>query len=1038
MISNRKLASLLVFSILVASAISVSLFYQPVNAENANSSGTSLSSQIQTLSKSLPVTLNLNNGNFPVYFNETGLPSGTAWGVSISGTTYSSVNTSIEISLPSGSYQYSVSNAIHSYVGNSAGTVSVSDASTEILLNYMGSLAPNGFFNLDNLSFVNSPGQLSTNQSVFPVYGLFDSFSSTVLLVGYSNSLIYSVNPNNFSQVSHFEGPSSPVAVSVNPHDGNIFVINSTSIFVYNSTGTLLSSKFLGDYLVSITYFPASNQIVVGNMHGTVEFLNVTTLHVDNILSQTSFFSSQIFAYNSNLGLLEVINDSSANGKVDFISGNDQVLYSINATGKLISILFNPSTGATYYTSYNGTTSSLYLLGSTDNRPISGTVNTYGLGFDPILNAVFATNTQNSSIVIVNATSSFTIYSIQDYGMPLMPVSIPGKSFTLIVNPINDALDIISFNNITSKVTFLENHLAGNTTWSVSMGSHTVVSNSDQISFFELPGEYTYSVSEVPGYLPLKGGTVNVDIQNVTVYLNFTEIYAVSFVENGLPSSTDWGVDVNGSTVYSNSGTTVLFYLPNGTYDFRVVGETGFVSSPQTGYFTVNGSSVTIPVYFSIATYNISFVSNGLPAGTTWSLLVNGITEKTDNTTLNYSALPGTYDFTVSSLPGYFPSSNASGTVTITDSAVTVNIKWLPNLYEVRFTENSLPSGTQWFVNLSDGTHFESSNQYIVAYLPEGQYGYNYSSVNSSWKGSSGVFTVTGSSTTIGLVFSPVTFQVLFHESGLPVGTEWNISTGTLNLPNITSNETSILLQNGTYVFTAYTSDSNFSSVNGTFTVSGSGITVPVYFSLLNYTVTFVESGLSAGTQWGVYVPGSGSYTSITNSLNISLQIGTYSFTPLPVNSYNSSSGSSFTLSDGNITIFVNYTYLAPPQKLYNITIYELGLPEGLYWSVDFNGSYQVAYPDGAFNFTAPNGTYNLEVAAVNHYGKIMPGSANITLKVHGSNQTVIVVFYGSYVWLIVDFSTSCFHNGHDGHNHRGDNRGDQPSEYFLADVRRF
>lgn len=1040
MISDRKLASLLLLFILAASAISVSVLHPPDHAQNSDSGNSASSSQaalIQNFPQSYPNLLTVQDTQYPVYLNETGLPTGTLWSVNISGLTYSSTNSSIRMFLSTGMYHYSVTNSLDYFSTSSEGIISVHPGNNGITLNYGGILSPTDFLDLYNLSILHSSARMPTNQSVFPVYGTYDSYSNSILVVGYSSSRLYDVNSDNLSQVSVFNAPENPVAVSFNPHNGNIFVINSTTISAYNSSGTLLFSKYLGAYLISIAYFPSSNQIAVGNLHGTIEFLNVSTLNAEHTLSGISFFSAQMFAYNNKLGLLEAINDSGTNGMVEFIGSNDQVLYSVSATGEVISILYDPQNSATYYTSYNGNSSSLYVIDSAGNNPISCTNNTYGLGLDPYLNAVFATNTLNSTMIVVNATSNIAVYTVRDSGMPVMAVNLPGKPTMVVINPLNDALDIISLSDAAYRISFMGNHLEKNTKWTVVLNSFSMSSTGDRIDFYELTGNYTYSVLSVPGYQSAEGGTISVGTSDISVPVNFSKTYQVSFVESGLPANTNWRVDVNGTTAYSDSSDTASLQLANGTYSFFIHGSDGFTASPQSGYMTVNGSSLNIPVQFSNMAYNISFDSSGLPSGTTWTMTVNGILEKTDGSSLNYSAIPGTYDYSVSPVADYYPASNASGSVSMTDSAISVSIMWLPYLYPVTFTESALPSGTQWYVNLSDGTHLSSAGHNMVDYLPVGQYNYTFGSVNSSWHGSSGSFSITGSSEVLNLIFTPVTYKVIFRESGLPYGTGWNVAVSHHDVLNTTSNETSIFLQNGTYSFTANAFNSSYRSIDGNLTVTGRQLIVPVDFSLLNYTVMFVEEGLPQGTTWGIYISGTGTFTSSTGTLNISLQVGTYSFTPLPVKGYSSSYGGYFTLSDRNITIPLNYSHTYSSQKSYNIVVYEMGLPEGLFWAVDFNGSYQVSYPGGAFNITAPNGTYNLEIGSVNHDGKIMPGSMNATLQVQGSNQTVITVFYGSYVWLMIDFTISGFNNGHGDHDQHTHDGGNQSSDFYAADARR-
>ena len=67
---------------------------------------------------------------YVVTFSESGLPSGTAWGVSFNGSTMTSTNSSITVKEPNGSYQYQVQ-IVNGYNSSpSAGIVTVSGSST--------------------------------------------------------------------------------------------------------------------------------------------------------------------------------------------------------------------------------------------------------------------------------------------------------------------------------------------------------------------------------------------------------------------------------------------------------------------------------------------------------------------------------------------------------------------------------------------------------------------------------------------------------------------------------------------------------------------------------------------------------------------------------------------------------------------------------------------------------------------------------------------------------------------------------------------
>jgi hypothetical protein len=78
----------------------------------------------------------------------------------------------------------------------------------------------------------------------------------------------------------------------------------------------------------------------------------------------------------------------------------------------------------------------------------------------------------------------------------------------------------------------------------------------------------------------------------------YTELYNVSFVESGLPPSTPWSVDVDG-TFKSGAGPAISFELANGSYNYNISGPAKYSISPQTGSGKVRGADQNLPIQFT-------------------------------------------------------------------------------------------------------------------------------------------------------------------------------------------------------------------------------------------------------------------------------------------------------------------------------------------------------------------------------------------------------------------------------------------------------
>ncbi len=1027
---SRRIISVTMIIILIASALSVLTGISPQVSKNINSSS---SKDVMGNLESLAQPSTSTATKFTVYFNETGLPSGTMWAVNVSGTTHSSINSSILFHLSTGSYTYTIKNTLNFYTSNSYGQISVIDHNSQINVSYNGRLSVTGYLNFVSGNIVNSSSTLTTNMTVFPVYGIFDNFSHSFVILGYSNSLVYEVNQYNQSLLTTFNGPSSPLSVDYNPTDGNLYILNSTTVFLYSPDGLLLASHYFGKYLISVVYDQINGELIVGNLYGGLYFLNSTTLVVKNTISDIKVFGSQSFAYNSALNQMEVINDTSSNGNIVFLNGNNVPVSNVSGIGTIMSMIYNPVNNSTYYIGFLNGTSNTYIANSSGSYIIPHTGQSYGIGFSKYLNSVLVTNTQNGTIQLVNTSANRVSYTISGTGMPLLPLTGPGNSSMFVVNPNDNALDIVTANDFVKEVNFTEHGLLGATSWGVSVNNFWLNSTSKFLTFYESPGQYSYSASEVIGYIGPLPSTFTVANSPVNISVTYSRTYGVTFTESGLPSGVSWGLNFNGNNTSAISGSSIAFSVPNGTYSFSANSAKGYDATPTSGYVVVNGEPLNLMLNFSMKSYSLNFVSSGVPAGTTWTMVINGVMEKTSGYTISFNATPGTYQYTVNPVHSYYPQI-ASGAVNVSDSNMTVYINWLPYLYKVNFTESGLPTGSQWTISINNNISISSVGTNASAYLQDGTYTYGFTSSNQNWKGGSGLLTVNGSALGVKLNFTPVLYKITFKESGLPYYTYWSVSVAGTGTASSYENSTTIYIQNGSYLFSAETQNSSFVSSSGSFSVHGSNVTVGVLFNLVQHNVTFREKGLTAGTVWGVYITGSGNYTANTTELNVSLPIGQHSFSPLPLPGYNSTPGGYFNVGAGNLSISINFTLLPSVPVLYNVTIYEMGLPESFQWAIILNDTMQVSYPEGLFNLQLTNGTYNISLISINPHGKVFRSDLNLTLTVNGSDQNVIVLFYGPYVWLVVDFGL-CSHNGlHDQRSgHHSDDSGNITSIYIAG-----
>jgi len=150
-------------------------------------------------------------------------------------------------------------------------------------------------------------------------------------------------------------------------------------------------------------------------------------------------------------------------------------------------------------------------------------------------------------------------------------------------------------------VTFGASGLASGSTWSVTLGGMTQTGTGSSIAFSEPAGTYAYQVAGPAGWSASpSSGSLTVVASNYNVSVTFTQVtYAVTLSEGGLATGTTWSATVNGVTL-STSGTSLTWYLANGTYTYSFGAVSGYnVGSGGSGSLTVAGAPVSQGVTYT-------------------------------------------------------------------------------------------------------------------------------------------------------------------------------------------------------------------------------------------------------------------------------------------------------------------------------------------------------------------------------------------------------------------------------------------------------
>lgn len=237
------------------------------------------------------------------------------------------------------------------------------------------------------------------------------------------------------------------------------------------------------------------------------------------------------------------------------------------------------------------------------------------------------------------------------------------KIYTLTVNEIGLNLTKLSLNNESWKIILT----TGNVSTTYSSMSTPIYANITNGT------TYYYNIS-APGYVAIPtSGSFTVK-GNVTINVVFKQWYNVTFKETGLTAGTKWGITIGMNYTQTTTNNNISFELLNGIYNYTVINVNGYTVSPSSGTFNLT-SNMTIAITYYIPKYNVTFVEKGLPANTTWSVTLNGVTQKSTSTKIVFSMLNGKYNYTVSQIANYTVSPS-SGSVVVNGSAVSISITY--------------------------------------------------------------------------------------------------------------------------------------------------------------------------------------------------------------------------------------------------------------------------------------------------------------------------------------------------------------------------
>lgn len=699
-------------------------------------------------------------GSFMV--SENGLPSSSKWDINIGGFTFSSNKSYINVTAYYGKQSYGLTAPNFYAFHNSSGYLNVNSTSSYSFkafytLNYSDSrnyaiLTENTtctgspvFSTLNNTYLASLPTGYQPRSNAITPNGSF-----LITLDNYQTPSLNVINLHTFKQIANITLPAekSPCFVSINP-DGLYAYVGACS---YNLSVVSLNT-FSVVKVINLSFAPTHMAFLPNGTEGFVTSgdnykcigtpKNFTMINTDdNTVIKTVYNPNLNYSYDDAVspnGTYLVI--PNCHNLTIFNTKTLKIVKNFHSNEFFFDVAEFSSNGSKLYVTsnyvFNYNFSEIWMNNFTSHILISSTS----------INEYFAFN-ENESEVYFNVENSTTAeYNVHNL-----------SQVTYIYSRTIGSSDIlVPASSYYGSVTFTESGLPANTPWSITLSGLKYSSGSSNITVYSYTGLQNYSINIPAGYSlsARPSGQIMVSYENTTVRLTF--ITTIIFEETGLGSAPVWYLNIKG---YNTSGKitsgTYSMGLPLGSYE-------AIATSPyaQTYYlnftFSTTGQTFTIPFREQ---YNFSVSETGL-SNVVWYVNVTnktGIVSQMSGTgsTLTTNLINGSYNYTVASSNKIYKPSPYDTHFTISGSSYAVREPFTSLTYNVTFTESGLPSGTAWYVNLSNGmksgaittsTYSFSLTNGSVSYTIAGTSGY-------SANRTSGSFTVNGYNMAISVKFS--------------------------------------------------------------------------------------------------------------------------------------------------------------------------------------------------------------------------------------------------------------------------------------------
>jgi YVTN family beta-propeller protein len=504
-----------------------------------------------------PVVQNISfsalNSGMAITFSESGLPLGTTWGTYVDGT-YSTTSTpDLNLSLANGTYGYAITGGSNYTASPSAGQVTVAGAPVTV-------------------GIIFSPGNGSTTTIVFTETGLPFGVPWLVNLSGQLG--------RSYLNLVAFDVPNGTYRYTIPPTSG------SPPYDATASSGGFMVAAGQSTLGLGVTFVPAPSSYPVtfnetGLPVGTPWVVNVSGQYFGTNSSALSFYEPNgTYGFHVNLSYSgsTVYAPSLSRGTLVVLGTALTVTLTFSATLPSYPVTFTETglpTGTTWSVAFNGT----------------------------FLSSSSATITANAA----NGSYSYGVGNVSGYA----PSSVAG-SFNVSGAAVGVSITFSPSGVYT--VSLVESGLPNGTGWSARLGGGAQTSSTYSITFSELNGTYTLTVTPPANYTANYTSPVIVNGSSVTENIQFTNsTYPVTFLEVGLPAGAPWtltatNVATHASVTSRSASTFLTLQLAAGGYALSATGPMGYSVTLTSTSLSVTGPTSTTPTATFTSLPNVASV----------------------------------------------------------------------------------------------------------------------------------------------------------------------------------------------------------------------------------------------------------------------------------------------------------------------------------------------------------------------------------------------------------------------------------------------